>query len=128
MNQKLTFSEDAHAFDSQKYRKAIGSLINADMHKTSLSWIVTKLAQYSYNPVVDRHWIAVKLVFRYLKGTMKHKLCFQKSEDGLTLNGYSDADWGSSGDRKSTSGYCFLLSNNGGAISWKSKEQPTVAL
>ena len=107
--QKLTFSEDAQAFDSQKYHKAIGSLIYAmTCTRPDLSWIVTKLAQYQHNPTVD-HWTAVKHVFRYLKGIMNNKLCFQKCEDGLTLTGYSDAEWGRSGNRKSTSGYYFLL-------------------
>lgn len=44
-----------------------------------------------------------------------------------TLTGYSDSDWASDLDhRKSTTGYVFCM--NGGAISWNSKKQPTVAL
>jgi hypothetical protein len=39
---------------------------------------------------------------------------------------YCDADWASSYDRKSISGYVFLLA--GGAVSWSSKKQATVAL
>ena len=43
------------------------------------------------------------------------------------MSGYSDADWGSDLDeRKSTSGYAFLLNN--GAITWRSKKQPCIAL
>ena len=95
--------------------------------RPDISWIVTKLAQYSQNPTVD-HWTTVKHVFRYLKGTLDYKLSFQKYDDCLTLTGFSDADWGGSEDRKSTSGYCFLLNKNGGAISWKNRKQPTVAL
>ena len=45
----------------------------------------------------------------------------------MKLVGFSDADWGSSEDHKSISGYYFTL-NNGAAISWKSKRQSTVAL
>ena len=41
--------------------------------------------------------------------------------------GYCDADWGQSpDDRRSVTGYVFLLA--GGAISWQSKKQKTVAL
>ena len=67
-------------------------------------------------------------MFRYLKGTLDYKLSFQKYDDCLTLTGFSGADWGGSEDRKSISGYCFLLNKNGGAISWKSRKQPTLAL
>ena len=46
----------------------------------------------------------------------------------MQLHGYSDSDWASSNDRRSTTGYCYTLNKNGGAISWKSKRQATVAL
>ena len=70
----------------------------------------------------------VKHVLRYIKGTLNQKLSYQKSKNGLGIHGYSDADWGSSSDRKSTTGYYFSLNEEGPAISWKSKKQPTVAL
>ena len=45
----------------------------------------------------------------------------------MYLIGYTDADWGGNLDeRKSTSGYVFLLNN--GAISWSSKKQSCIAL
>ena len=71
------------------------------------------------------HWKAVKRILRYLKGTMDYVLCYQGSN--LLLIGYSDVDWGSHLDeRKSTSGYDFLLNND--AITWSSKKQPCIAL
>ena len=46
--------------------------------------------------------------------------------DTLQLVGYCDADYAGDIDtRRSTTGYVFTL--NGGAISWQSKRQPTVA-
>ena len=45
----------------------------------------------------------------------------------MRLEGYSDADWGGDLDeRKSTSGFVFLLNN--GVISWSSKKQTCIAL
>ena len=42
------------------------------------------------------------------------------------LLGYCDSDWGQRHDRRSVTGYAFKLA--GGAISWQSKKQKTVAL
>ena len=53
-------------------------------------------------------------------------LKYQKQE-GKSLTGYSDADWaGDCDDRHSTTEKVFLMA--GGAISWLSKKQATVAL
>ena len=70
----------------------------------------------------------VKHVLRYIKGTQQLKLVYKKSENGLKLEGFSDSDWASSTDRRSTTGYVFFLNSAGGAISWKSRKQPTIAL
>jgi len=57
---------------------------------------------------------------------MQAKLTFVKDENS-ELVAYSDADWANDpDDRRSCTGYAFL--KNGGAISWNSKRQPTVAL
>ncbi|XP_077861468.1 uncharacterized protein LOC144341681 [Saccoglossus kowalevskii] len=91
------------------------------------AWIVTKLSQYLSKPL-KTHWVAVKHVLRYSKGTLDCELCYRKCET-LKLIGYSDPDWASStDDRHSTTGYCFSLSKTGPLISWKSRKQPTVAL
>ena len=48
-------------------------------------------------------------------------------DTGGGLIGYSDADWaGDVNDRKSTSGYLFMM--NGAAVSWRSQKQTCVAL
>ena len=110
------------------YKEMVGSLIYAMMcTQPDLSWVVTKLSQHLSNPT-DVDCIMLKHVFRYIMGTLNYHLCFRKSVDGLKLNGFSDADWGTSVDRRSTSGYYFSLNKDGPAISWKSKKQQTVAL
>ena len=55
-------------------------------------------------------------------------LKFCKSESELTLIGQCDSDWGSAPDRRSISGYCFLLNKNGALVSWRSCRQRLVAL
>ncbi|PKI32290.1 hypothetical protein CRG98_047318 [Punica granatum] len=67
----------------------------------------------------------VKRILHYLRGTMDYELCYRGNE--ICSIGYSDADWaGDVDERKSTTGYAFLL--NGGTVSWVSKEQTYIAL
>eukprot|EP00249_Psilotum_nudum_P020212 c27606_g1_i3 orf=185-694(+) len=75
-----------------------------------------------------QHWLAVKRILRYLKGTKKYALCYSRtSPDTFKLRVYSDADWvGEVDTRKSTSGYSFSLGSV--AIMWCSKRQTTTAL
>jgi hypothetical protein len=73
-----------------------------------------------------QHWSAVKRVLRYLRGTSKQKLVYSKN-GSVEITGSSDADWAANkDDRRSVTGFVFDL--QGGAISWASKRQPTVAL
>ena len=113
----------------RRYREIVGSLIYAmTCTRLDICWVVTKLSQHLDNPV-DSDWIMVKHVLRYLKGTLDYKLCYTKSESDLSLVGYSDSDWGGSlEDRRSTTGYVFMLKSDGPPISWKCKKHPTVAL
>ena len=115
--------------DPRGYRGIVGSLIYAmTCTRPDISWIVSKLSQTLANPKAE-DLVAAKHVLRYLKGTVDYELCYKKNEEDLNLIGFSDADWASSvEDRRSTTGYCFSLTKQGPAISWKSKKQPTVAL
>ncbi len=62
----------------------------------------------------------MKHILRYLKGTIQHGITYTKQSSGECV-AYSDADWGRDlDDRKSTSGYLFVIS--GGPVSWKSKK------
>ena len=112
------------------YRSAIGALVYLmTCTRPDLSYIVTKLSQYLEKPT-KAHWLAMKQVFRYSKETKDYELIFSKSCNvaETQIIGYCDADWGNDSDRRSTSGYCFMLSANSCVVSWKSKKQPTVAL
>ena len=56
----------------------------------------------------------------------KHMSLQYGTRTGNGTGGYSDADWGSGHDRKSIGGFVFAL--NGGAISWASKKQTSIAI
>ena len=106
----------------------MGSLVYAmTSTRPDLSWAVTRLSQHLSKPTKG-DWTLINQVLRYIKGTIDYSLTFRKSDNGLQLIGYSDADWASSTDRRSTTGYYFSLTERGPALSWKSRKQPTVAL
>ena len=119
--------EDINAMVGVPYQNAVGSLVYAMIGtRADIAFAVGVVSQYMANPG-PRHWVAVKRILRYLKGTMDDVLRYGGSYSNLQVVGYCDADYaGDIDSRKSTTGYVFLL--NGGAISWNSKKQPTVAL
>ncbi|KAL6338380.1 hypothetical protein AAG906_018751 [Vitis piasezkii] len=70
------------------------------------------------------HWLAVKSILRYLKGT-SYGIHMQKSSS-LDIHAYIDADRASCpDDRRSTSGYYIFLSLN--LVSWSSTKQKGVS-
>ena len=126
--QKLGCNNDLMA-DPKKYREIIGSLIYAmTCSRPDISWTVSKLSQKLSCPR-EEDMVAARHVLRYLRGTIDYELCLKKCDGNLNPVAYRDADWASSlEDRRSTTGYCFGLSNHGPLISWKSRRQPTIAL
>lgn len=111
--------------DNIPYRAAVGSLIHAGVNtRFDIAAPLSVVTRYFSNPG-PQHWLAVKRIFRYLKGTADHAIVY----DGTMLfeiQGYMDASYAScADDRKSTTGYIFTLL--GGAIAWGSKKQQTVA-
>jgi len=65
-------------------------------------------------------------VIGYVRNTMNYGLTYSQDMD-LTPVAYVDADYGGCRDtRRSTSGYVFTMA--GGAVTWSSKRQATVAL
>ena len=92
--------------------------------RPDLAFAVGKLARFCENPR-QKHWTAVKRIFRYLSGSREMGLVFRR-DCQLGLIGYSDSDWaGDLGDRKSTGGFVFSMS--GAPVSWSSRKQTIVA-
>ena len=93
--------------------------------RPDISAAVSVLSQYMSEPSSD-HWIGVKRVLRYLRGTMNFGLKFSVDDKNPQLVGYSDSDWAGDQDtRKSTTGYVFQINNC--TVSWSSRKQSTVA-
>ena len=111
--------------DIKQYQAMIGSIMFAMIEtRPDIAFATSLVSRHAKNPG-KQHMEAVKHILRYLQGTKTKGITFGGGD--LIIQGYSDSDWaGSKEDRKSTSGYVFML--NGGPISWCSKRQPTVAL
>ena len=109
------------------YRSLIGCLnYLALSSRPDICFASNALSSFVENPG-EVHWKAAKRVLRYLRGTMEQTLTFRKTQI-LDLLSFSDADWaGNIDNRRSTSGFCFKLSESSGAISWGCKAQKTVA-
>jgi transposase InsO family protein len=114
----------------REYQAIIGGIMFAMLcTRPDIAFAVITLAQFSSNPS-PVHVIALNRLLCYLRGTIKQTITYTGIGDPQsdpTLAGYCDADWGEDrNDRRSVTGYVFLLA--GGAISWQSKKQKTVAL
>lgn len=107
------------------YSQLIGSLMYLSVcTRPDISQAVGALARYMAQPT-ETHWQAAKHVLRYLAGTAKYGITFGAGSPGL--DAYCDADYAGDRDtRRSTTGYVFIL--NGGAFSWSSRLQQTVAV
>ncbi|KAM2043175.1 hypothetical protein ACFXTI_036479 [Malus domestica] len=107
------------------YASLVGSIMYAQVcTRPDLGFAVSVLGRFQSNPG-NTHWTAAKKVLRYLKKTRNLALVYRQVEQ-LEMVAYSDSDLaGCVDERKSTSGYVFLLAD--GAISWKSSKQKVIA-
>ena len=123
----LKATEQSEKVDATLYKSAVGCLLYlSGWTRPDIAFSVSNVARFCSDPTKE-HWTAVKRIFRYLRGTIQYGLVYSKDGGDGNLIGYSDADWaGDQNDRKSTSGYLFVM--NGAAVSWKSRKQTCVAL
>ena len=118
---------------SNSYAKLLGELqFLTNATRPDIAYAVNRLSAYTANPSLQ-HVGAAKRILRYLKGTKSLAIKYSaQSDEGLLqenknlLHGYADAAYANMDDYKSTSGYVFIV--GGGAITWRSKKQTTVAL
>lgn len=93
--------------------------------RPDITFSICLISRYMEKPT-DMHLLVAKKIMGYLRGTLE--LGVQYIRNGRhELMACSDSDYaGDMDDRKSTSGYVFMLAN--GAVSWSSKKQPVVTL
>ncbi|GJV68593.1 hypothetical protein Tco_1484102 [Tanacetum coccineum] len=84
-----------------------------------------KTSLYQANPK-ESHFVAVKRIFRYLKGTQNLGLWYPKGSS-FDLKAYSDSDYtGCNLDKKGTSGGFQIL--RGKLVCWSAKKQSSVEM
>jgi len=109
-----------------QYSAVVGMIMYAMLcTRPDLAFAITYLSQFAANPQPE-HWMALKRILRYLRGSVELCLEYGGVDSDHSLIGYADSDWGGNVERRSTTGYVFLL--GGAAIVWSSKKQRTVAL
>lgn len=103
--------------DATYYKSIVGALQHATITRPKISYDVNKVYQFMSQPI-ERHWIVVKRILRYLKGSLYHGLQKHASANvPLSIKAFSDDDWGVDlDDRKSTSWSCIYLGSN--LVSW----------
>jgi histone deacetylase 1/2 len=124
---KLSKTGSDNVTDSTLYRSVVGSLQYATITRPEISFAVNKVCQFMSAPL-ESHWIAVKRILRYLKGTIHSGLKIFPTDihHPLSLSVFCDADWASDpDDRRSTSGAAIYFGPN--LISWWSRKQQVVA-
>jgi hypothetical protein len=108
------------------YASAIGSIMYAMLcTRPDVSYALSATSRYQSDPG-ECHWTAVKNILKYLRRTKDAFLLYGGQGDELVVNGYTDASFQTDiDDFRSQSGFVFCL--NGGAFSWRSSKQDTVA-
>ena len=82
------------------------------------------VSRFQSNPK-QLHLNAINQILTYIQVTLDFGLWYPHNDD-FTLFGYTNADWGGSNDKKSTSVVAFFLVDR--LVSWHSKNQECVIL
>ena len=110
-----------------KYQEITGSLqFLVQWTRPDLAFATNELAKVNSNPAAEHLAVAMR-VLRYLKGTAHLGLTYTRDLDNPNqLIGWADADFAACTDtRRSISAYILMM--NGGAVSWKSRQQKSVS-
>lgn len=121
LNESALEKDDAEAYPS---------MIGASMYamtatRPDIACAVSVLAQHNRAPG-PLHFVALKRLFRYIRGTSSYRLVFRGGE-GYQPVAYCDSDWaGDKTHRRSRTG--FVIRMAGAAVDYSSQVQDSVTL
>ncbi|XP_052479605.1 uncharacterized mitochondrial protein AtMg00810-like [Gossypium raimondii] len=122
---KLVKDDTGRDVDNTLYKKIVGSLMYLTATRPDITYAINLICRFMECPK-EMHLQAVKRILRYLQGTTDYEILYKKGEKS-TLIGFTDSDYArDQDDRKSTSGYVFMLGT--GVVSWSSRKQLIVTL
>ena len=115
---------DGVPFDNPTlYRSIVGALQYLTFTRPDIAFVVHQVCQFMQQPMLV-HFLAVKRILRYIKGTANYGLTYYR--DSLDLKAFSDANWARDpNDRRPTTGLVVFLGSN--PISSSSKKQQIVS-
>jgi hypothetical protein len=120
---KLLKHEGDPFTDVKTYRSLVGCLQYLTFTRPDIAYSVNTVCQFMQAPT-DLHFLAVKRILRYIKGTLEYGVTFRPAP--MELRAYTDSDWaGDPNDRRSTTGFVIFLGNC--PISWSSRKQTSVS-
>lgn len=115
----------AQPADQVNYQRMVGKLIFLTHIRPDIAYAVSIVSRFMTNPQ-ELHARAVIHIYRYLRGNVDFALLYRQGEE-TDLYRFTDGNWaGDTHDRKSTTGYIFMLGST--PITWNNKKQPTMAL
>nr|GFB55261.1 uncharacterized mitochondrial protein AtMg00810-like [Tanacetum cinerariifolium] len=124
LEKPLVKDGDANDVYVQLYRSMIGSLMYLTTSRLDIMFAVCACAKFQVT-LKTSHLLAVKRIFRYLKGKPTLGLWYPRDYP-FELVAYTDSDYAeATQDRKSTTRGCQFLRNR--LISWQCKKQTVVA-
>ncbi|CAL8081981.1 unnamed protein product [Prunus armeniaca] len=121
----ISKDEDEITVDETYFKQLVGSLTYLTTTRPNMMFVTSLISRYMAKPI-ELHLQAAKRALRYLKEIVNYGIHYKRGGDGKLL-AFTDSNYARDmKDRKSTSGYVFLLSSS--VVSWSSKKQPIVTL
>ncbi|GKA84542.1 retrovirus-related pol polyprotein from transposon TNT 1-94 [Tanacetum coccineum] len=101
---KLDEDKEGKAIDPSHYRGMIGTLLYLTASRSDLQFAICMCARYQARPT-EKHLHAVKMIFRYLRGTV-NRILWYPNDSSIALTAFADADHASCQDTRHSTLVC----------------------